>query len=117
MAWVRASKPVAAVISRGMETVRRGSTRAILGMIIGLAISILTSRSVSVMMVNWVTSLPVPAVVGTAITGAPGLGILFAPMNSVILRPGLVASAPMALAVSIGLPPPTAIRKSAPASL
>src|SRR5512136_88607 len=117
MAWVRASKPVAAVISRGMETVRRGSTRATLGIIIGLAISIFTSRSVSVMIVNWVTSLPVPAVVGTAIRGDPGFAILLAPRNSVTLRPGFVARAAMALAASIGLPPPTAIRKSAPESL
>src|SRR4030042_5709431 len=114
MAWVSASNPVAMVIFWGIETVNSGSTRATLGMIIGLAISIFTSRSVSVMMVNWVTSLPVPAVVGMAMSGDPRFGILLAPRKSVRLRPGLVARAAMALAVSIGLPPPTAIKKSAP---
>ncbi len=38
-------------------------------------INIFSSRSVSVMTVNRVTSEPVPAVVGIAITGRPGFGI------------------------------------------
>ena len=94
----------------------KGSTRATRGMIMGLAISIFTFLTVSVMIVNWVTSLPVPAVVGMAMRGAPGLGILLGPSKSFIF-PGLVARAEMALAASIGLPPPMAIRKSAPDSL
>src|SRR5512136_728613 len=93
-----------------------GSTRATRGRILGLAMSIFTSLAVSVMIVKGVTSLPVPAVVGIAMSGAAGLGILLAPMKSLIF-PAFVARAPIALPVSIGLPPPTAIRKSAPASL
>ena len=39
------------------------------------SIIIFTSRSVSVMTATRVTSLPVPAVVGTATSGSPGPGI------------------------------------------
>ena len=40
-------------------------------------IIIFTSRDVSVMTVTRVTSEPVPAVVGTAMSGTPGSGILW----------------------------------------
>src|SRR5512139_2288896 len=102
MAWVKASRPVAAVMPWGIVRVIRGSTRATRGRMLGLAMSIFTSLAVSVMMVKGVTSLPVPAVVGMAMSGAAGLGILLAPMKSLIF-PVLVASAPIALAVSIEL--------------
>ncbi len=52
-----------------------------------------------------VTSLPVPAVVGTIMVGRPGLGTRSTPKYSAIV-PLLVAMMADVLAMSIGLPPP-----------
>ena len=74
---------------------------------------ILKCFSVSVMTVNWVTSEPVPQVVGMAISGGSGFLILSAPKYS-RMSPPFVARSPIALAASMGLPPPTATRPSQP---
>ena len=66
IAWQRASTPVAAVTAGGAVIVNEGSTTASAGMIEGPPSSILTLFSVSVMIVFFVTSEPVPAVVGIA---------------------------------------------------
>ena len=65
---------------------------------------------------NAVTSEPVPAVVGIAISGTIFPGTLCAPSYSVILPPYLAVT-PTAFATSIGEPPPSATIKSAPESL
>ena len=65
---------------------------------------------------NAVTSEPVPAVVGIAMSGIIFPGTLCAPSYSVMLPP-YFAVTPTALATSIGEPPPSATIKSAPASL
>lgn len=61
--------PVAAVSDRGIERLRSGSTRATRGQIRGSKRFIFLRCSASVMIADGDTSLPVPAVVGTAMTG------------------------------------------------
>ena len=73
MAWVRASTPVEAVTRGGQVRVRSGSSMATSGMRWGSAMSNLTLVTGSVMMAKRVTSLPVPAVVLTTISGSLGL--------------------------------------------
>ena len=68
------------------------------------------------MIVFFVTSEPVPAVVGIATRYGTGMSMLTC-MNSLIFLPsGCVDMNMMAFAVSIGLPPPSATRKSQPSS-
>jgi hypothetical protein len=55
-----------------MLSIYKGSTRATLGIKRGLPIPALKLLSVSVTTENWVTSLPVPEVVGMAIKGGGG---------------------------------------------
>ncbi len=64
-----ASMPVAAVSAGGIDSVRSGSTSATRGQIRGSNRFIFLWRSVSVMIAEGETSLPVPAVVGTASDG------------------------------------------------
>ena len=101
-----ASIPVAAVSERGIDSVRSGSTRATRGQIRGSNRFIFLRRSVSVMMAEGETSLPVPAVVGTASTGS---GAAWSVPKSSQSRgwPPLVMSRAMHLAVSIADPPPS----------
>ena len=65
---------------------------------------------------NAVTSEPVPAVVGMAMSGTILPGTLCAPSYSSILPPYFTTT-PTALATSIGEPPPKATIKSAPDAL
>ena len=80
------------------------------------AISIFSPRSVSVMTVKRVASLPVPAVVGTAMTGNPAASACTGTLKSRICLPAPdarpAARIDMALAVSMGDPPPKPIRQS-----
>ena len=59
-----------------------------------------------------VTSLPVPAVVGTMTVGSPGLGTMSTP-KYLEMGPLLVAMMAEALAMSMGLPPPNPMTRSA----
>ena len=68
-AWVRASRPVEAVIVFGIVSVASGSTTAISGTSPSPLRSIFTSVAASVITVNFVASEPVPAVVGMAVMG------------------------------------------------
>ena len=68
--------PVAAVICGGNESVSSGSRSAIAGQFSTLPTLILAFATLSASTDQMVSSLPVPAVVGTAITGAPALGTL-----------------------------------------
>ena len=63
-----------------------------------------------VIIVNCVASEPVPLVVGIATIG--GVGTVITLPRKSLIEPPLVATAPIAFMVSIGEPPPTAIRKS-----
>ncbi len=75
MPCVSVSTPTAAVSDGGIDNVSSKSTSASVGNRLTLSIIIFTSRSVSVITATFVTSLPVPAVVGMAISGTPGRGI------------------------------------------
>ena len=68
-AWLSASMPVEAVSAGGIDIVRSGSTSAIRGQIRGSKRFIFFRLTVSVMIADGETSLPVPDVVGRAITG------------------------------------------------
>ncbi|OPY30496.1 MAG: hypothetical protein A4E28_00240 [Methanocella sp. PtaU1.Bin125] len=65
------------------------------------------------MIANWETSADEPAVVGTQMSGGPGMGIRSTPTKSRIFLWFLLAI-PMPLAQSIGLPPPTTTMASQP---
>jgi len=83
--------------------------------------SIFSSLASSVMMVKRVASDPVPAVVGMAKTGRPGRSCACGAFSARTARrtasgsAGMPDSTAIALAVSIGLPPPNPITQSAPA--
>ena len=68
---------------------------------------------VSLMMANWETSAPVPAVVGMQISGGGGIWTLSTPSNSRISR-WFEKTIPIPLAQSIGLPPPITTMLSQP---
>src|SRR4030042_6793608 len=74
MAWVKASIPVKAVTEGGRPMVNLGSTMATSGKRKGVTIPFFNFSFVSDKIAMGVTSLPVPAVVGTRMTGTPGLG-------------------------------------------
>ena len=81
MSWESASMPLAAMVGLGRPTSRSGSTTATLGSISGLRRLALTPPPDSTEL--RVTSEPVPAVVGTATQGRPGVTIgRPAPMTS-----------------------------------
>lgn len=71
--------PVAAVIEGGRDSVSSGSSSATRGQLKALPTLILTFCSLSDSTDQMVSSLPVPAVVGIATTGAPGFGTLSMP--------------------------------------
>jgi hypothetical protein len=68
----------------------------------------------SVITAQSVTSLPVPAVVGTAIRGGMRFSIGLWPHSYSRMLPSCAATTPIPLAVSIELPPPIATRPSQP---
>src|SRR5262245_33202310 len=77
IAWLRMSSPLEAVTCRGMVFVFCGSRRPSVCFSLLLAIPVFACISVRSKMLTPVVSLPVPAVVGTAISGlsGPGTGI------------------------------------------
>src|SRR5699024_1235199 len=109
--WLNASIPVATVKDRGAETVNSGSTIARCGVITGCLIIIFIFNSVLVTTKASVTSEPVPAVVGIAITGT-GFTLMVAPSKYSINASLLFTRTATALAASIQLPPPIATIKS-----
>ena len=114
-AWIRASTPVEAMTFSGRPFRTVGSTRATLGAILMSRMFSFSWASVSVMTASKVTSLPVPAVVGTAIRGTMGCSST-AGVAQVRILPPLASRVPTALAVSMELPPPMAIMPSMPCS-
>ena len=75
----RASAPALAVRAGGQPSVSSGSHTAVCGMMCGLEIPTLLTRSGSVRTATGVTSDPVPAVVGRATTGTTGPGTRSSP--------------------------------------
>src|SRR5579863_4302205 len=79
IACASASMPECAVTLAGQETVSAGSTTAHFGIRARDAMPTFIARSGSATTATGLTSDPVPAVVGTATTGAIGPGRLFSP--------------------------------------
>ena len=77
MAWLRTSSPLDAATCGGIVRVFSGSSRPSVGLSRRLAMPVLACNSVRSKMLTPVVSLPVPAVVGMAISGlsGPGTGI------------------------------------------
>ena len=71
-AWTKASRPVKAVTRRGCDTVRAGSSRAMRAAAFGSRQAILWWVASSAMSAALWHSLPVPAVVGMAMSGSMG---------------------------------------------
>ncbi len=111
-AWIRASIPVAAVTWAGNPTVSSGSSSAADGNKYWLTIPFLSFSVWSDKIAIGVTSLPVPAVVGIMRVANPALGMRSMPKYSEI-GPWFVAMTAETLAMSMGLPPPIPIRRSA----
>ena len=107
--------PVPAVTPAGRLTLSCGSIRATQAAMFGVPPTLnFTLRSGSVITAQSVTSLPVPAVVGTAISGGMREWIGSFPHSYCPMLPPCTATTPMPLAVSIELPPPMATRLSQP---
>ena len=114
-AWVSASMPVPAVTPAGRPRVSSGSMSATQAAMLGVPPTLnLIFRSGSVMTAQSVTSLPVPAVVGTAIRGGILEWISSRPHSYWTMLPPWTAATPIPLAVSIELPPPIATSPSQP---
>ena len=79
IAWVKASAPAIAVRDGGHVIVSSGSQIAAVAIRCGLEMPTFKIRSGSEITATGVTSEPVPAVVGTAITGRIGPGTLNSP--------------------------------------
>ena len=88
-------------------TAQRGtSTRSIIAALWCVFESVITAAIV--------VSLPVPAVVGTAMNGGIARRTFRRPESARTVLPGRATSAAAALAASMGLPPPTARKLSQP---
>lgn len=116
-AWHRASRPVEAVTLGGMDMVSSGSTRATSGKFCGGAMAGFARLALCVITEKGVTSLPVPAVVGMAITGRPLVWHTLSRSRYSRMEPGFRCSMAITLAASRALPPPSPITRSHPASL
>src|SRR5690242_16837410 len=110
--------PVPAVTAGGSLTVSSGSMSATHAAMSGVPPTLnLILRLGSVMTAHSVTSLPVPAVVGTAIIGGMRERIGLWPHSYSTMLPSSTATTPMPFAVSIEMPPPIATRPSQPCAL
>ena len=74
MAWLRMSRPLEAATCGGIVRVLSGSSSPSVGLRRRLAMPVLACRAVRSKMLTPVVSLPVPAVVGMAISGLSGPG-------------------------------------------
>jgi hypothetical protein len=103
--------PVAAVMAGGSPAVSSGSSTAIRGRSVGWKMIVFLPVRSIVITAERPTSLPVPAVVGTAYRGGTGCTMCASPPLASSKRssgPSCVARTAMALATSMGLPPPSA---------
>ncbi len=115
MACPRASTPPQRVGPAGSDRVSLGSTRQCWARLCGLGAATFSPVAGSVITTPPVTSLPVPAVVGTVTSGMSGPANGSGSPGQVYraIDPGLVSSARAPLAVSIAEPPPRATTTSA----
>ena len=105
--------PVPAVTAAGRLTESAGSTSATWAATLGVPPTLnLILRSGSVITAQRVTSLPVPAVVGTAIRGGMREWMGDLPHSYCTMLPPWTATTPMPFAESIELPPPMATSPS-----
>ena len=113
MQWDSASMPVAAISRRGKVRTRSGSQIATRGTRKGLRVPIAGPPASVCSAETGELSLPVPAVVGMAISGATvGLMRSGRPSSSAEVDKSVPASAASILAVSITEPPPSATTPS-----
>ncbi len=110
-AWVSASMPVIAVTCAGTPSVTAASRMATSGIRVAWASTFLSPVAASIITVTLVVSDPVPAVVGTAISGRRGRNALCSVMSASVCV-GLVTSSATALAASSTEPPPKATTPS-----
>ncbi|MCY1504170.1 hypothetical protein D9M68_383270 [compost metagenome] len=114
-----ASSPVDTVVPAGTESMSSGSTMAASGQVASRCSEYFFWLPASQMVAHGVTSLPVPAVVGTAISGLTLAGTKGLPVASSATSSSncpLAVPTIRALAVSMALPPPTATMASQGAS-
>ena len=105
--------PVPAVTPAGRFTLSCGSMSATQDAMFGVPPTLnLIFRSGSVITAHSVTSLPVPAVVGTATSGGMREWIGFLPHSYWTMLPPWTATTPMPFAESMELPPPMATSPS-----
>src|SRR3989449_7166234 len=99
--------PVPAVTPAGRLTLSAGSTRATQDAMLGVPPTLnFTFRSGSVITAQRVTSLPVPAVVGTATSGGESEGGRSLPPLFFAVLPPRNTTTPRPLGASVELPPP-----------
>ena len=109
--------PVAAVIAGGMPSMSTGSMTAACAAMRAVPPTLnLILRPGSVITAQSVTSLPVPAVVGTVTSGGMRRRMGSCPHSYLAIEPPCAATTPMALATSMGEPPPTATSPSQPSA-
>mmetsp|Transcript_27274 Transcript_27274/g.70104 ORF Transcript_27274/g.70104 Transcript_27274/m.70104 type:complete len:278 (+) Transcript_27274:731-1564(+) len=120
-AWHNTSKPLAAAIGAGMPAVLLGSTMPSVGLSSRLPMPVLARRGVWSKMATPVVSDPVPAVVGTAMSGLMGAvaGTARPAPTGAFTKSRKAASGCAAyrfitFAVSMEEPPPTAMYASKP---
>src|SRR5438093_13547203 len=105
--------PVPAVTPAGRLTLSAGSTSATHDAMLGVPPTLnFTFRSRSVITAHRVTSLPVPAVVGTATRGGMREWIGSLPHSYCAMLPPCTTTTPLPLAASIELPAPIATSPS-----
>src|SRR2546425_11751019 len=101
--------PVPAVTPAGRLTLSAGSTSATHDAMLGVPPTLnFTFRSGSVITAQRVTSLPVPAVVGTATSGGGRAGVGALPPSSCARLPPRTHTTPRPLGAPGRRPPPTA---------
>src|SRR3989441_12121435 len=105
--------PVPAVTPAGRLTLSCGSMSATQDAIFGVPPTLnLIFRSGSVITAQSVTSLPVPAVVGTATSGGMREGVGSFPPSHLAMLPPRAGTTPLPFAEAIQLPPPIALSPS-----
>ena len=116
-AWVSASMPVVAVSFGGSEEVSAGSRMAACGTSLYEVNDSFACLCVSATTATSVTSLPVPAVVGTAMSGGRSAFRISEPCSVAKSTPSQARDAAAPFVVSMTEPPPMATKPSQPRSV
>ena len=115
-AWVSASMPVVAVSFGGSDEVSAGSRMATCGTSLYEVNDSFACLCVSATTATSVTSLPVPAVVGTAMNGGRSAFRISEPCSVAKSTPSQASDAAAPFVVSMTEPPPMATNPSQPRS-